>query len=228
MDRTGHAPAGRRRLSGLRKAGLTLAVLAAGGIACGGFAAACRPRWYVPAAVDMRRLEGDKDALARLVDEISAALNGGRAIDFELTDAQLNRWVAARREVWPGEDWLELGPLELPLVRFEEGAVRVAAVVRRGGWGCVVSCSARVSATHDELTARIESVAAGRLPIPRAAAAAGLFRAAFRSAARERMLSDGESLPLRNEFVWPNGKRRFRVQSMTFARGSVRVRLSPA
>lgn len=218
------SPPAKRRTVQRIAAGLLL--LAAGAGACGLLAAACRPRWYVPAAIDMRRLETDKDALARLVDEISAALNGGRSIEFEVADTQLNRWIAARHEVWPGEDWLRLGRLELPFLRFEAGAVRVAAVVRSHGWGCTVSAAVNVDTSPEEVTARLRSVAVGRLPVP-IAVVDGLFRSAFREAARDRVLPHDASLPIRNEFTWPNGKRRFRVEGLHFKRGSAIVRLAP-
>jgi hypothetical protein len=74
---------------------LTLIVLVAVGLAT------CRPEWYAPAAIDRVQLKSDKADFANLLDRIGAALNAGEAIEFEITEHQLNRWLAARGEIWP-------------------------------------------------------------------------------------------------------------------------------
>lgn len=199
----------------------------------GVLAAAWRPGWYRPAAVDHELLRADKAALFALQDQISAALNAGRPARFELRAEQVNRWLAARAELWP-EVGLDLGPLCDPLVRLGPGAVQAAATAGGGGLRAVLSLTWRVQVTPDAIVVEAAAARLGALPIP-AGWAAGLWRdlplegvAGGPLAGTARVTALGRSaVRIDNAWVWPNGRRRCRLAELRFSADVVTVQIDP-
>lgn len=209
-----------RRLYLVLSGASTVSLLAALG------AATCRPAWYRPAAVDYSRLAADKRELVGLLDEIGAALNAGRPIEVTLTEEQLNRWIAARDEVWPGLRF-ELVGLTFPQVNVLDGnRVRVAATARNGPVSVILSAIGRCELADDEIRMRIERVCSGRLPILRDPVLRPLRELVAGSDAM-RISMEGDTVRLQNAFRWRNGNRRFRVADFETVRGAVRFRLEP-
>lgn len=190
-----------------------------------GLAATCRPSWYRPAAVDHSRLWADKAALVKLQDDISAALNAGRSIRLELDAAQVNRWLAARAEMWP-DAALDLGPLSDPQVCFAHAGIRLGATARRGGFGSVVSLECSIDVTDDSVVIYCESARLGAVPIPLAWLTDRLAEP-FSSGP----LIVREDLPgaaaIANDWIWPNGKRRCRLGELSIDDGKASVLLEP-
>lgn len=185
-----------------------------------------RPAWYQPAAVDPGRLHDDKGALAALMDEIGAALNGGRNLTFELREDQVNRWIAARAEMWPGAP-AALGPLSDPQVLFLGDRIRIAATIAHGGVRTVVSLTGRIKVTPDSLFVECESARLGALPVPREWVAK--WAAQMPLVAKHLAIRPGgdRTVSLANEWVWPNGKRRCRLGELQVLNGVARVVLEP-
>lgn len=184
-----------------------------------------RPAWYQPGAVDRGRLLADKTALAQLQDDISAALNAGRTARFRLDEAQLNRWLTARGELWPelGADPEGIGQ---PVVRLADGVIQIAALARVRGAEGVVELAGRVEPAAEGIVIRCEHVHLGAVPIPRDWVLGQVSRRLARAADTKLTVADG-ALRLANEWVWPNGKRRFRVAELVVAAGAVEVALEP-
>lgn len=184
-----------------------------------------RPAWYQPAAVDRGRLHADKTALAQLQDDISAALNAGRTARIRLDEAQFNRWLTARGELWP-----ELGAdpegIEQPVVRLADGVIQIAALARVRGAEGVVELAGRVEPTAESIVVQCEHVRVGAVPIPRDWVLGQVSRRLARAANTKLTVTDG-ALRLANEWVWPNGKRRFRVAEFVVSAGAVEVALEP-
>lgn len=221
-------PRPRRRLwrTGLIVTSLTgFALLIAGGCAL-----TCRPAWFATQAVDFARLPDDKRALVSIVDGIGAGLQTAEPLTVELTADQVNRWLVARRELSP-EEWLDaklpdLDRLPSLQVSFLSGnRVRLAILAEQAGFGTVVSVVLHVEADPDELRTRIVGVRMGLLPVPRSWVLAALRSAGGEAAA----VADADgSWRAPNDFVWPNGKRRFRVDEIATSDNRVRLRLSRA
>jgi hypothetical protein len=188
--------------------------------------ATCRPDWYQPVNVDYSRLAADKRELVGLLDEIGAALNANRPIEVVLREEQINRWIAARDELWPGLQ-VELVGLAFPQVNLlENNRIRVAATARNGPVSVILSAVGRCELTDDQVRVRIERVSSGRLPILRDPVLEPLRRAIAESGG-PRVSMDGDTITISNAWRWRNGERRFRVADFETARGMVRLRLEP-
>lgn len=195
-------------------------------LACFYFALTCTPGWYAPPEIDRTRLREDKHTHLEIENSISDKLNRGESVTIELTEEQVNRWIAARDELWPGKV-PSLDPLEQPQVNFLEGGrIRVAGLVRQNLLSVVTSIVLRVSADGANLGVEWESLHAGALPAPNA-----LVRRVAESLDDTGDVSPDEiaagRVDIPNDFTWPNGKRRCRVQSIETGEGVLRVTLKP-
>lgn len=186
----------------------------------------CRPAWYAPRSIDYHLLASDKHAQIQLENRISAALNAGESVEVVLTQELLDRWIAARHELWPGEA-PSLDSLEQPVLVLEEnGVVRAAALYTRGGLRCVLSTAFRIGINERDILITPVSVRAGLLPAPLGFVERVLDDLAGKSRSRDFTL-ERRGLALRNEWTWPNGKRLFRFSDLTISAGELRVRLEP-
>lgn len=216
----------RLKVTRFRVALLALGAFALGGVA-GVAALLYRPGWYVPPALDRARFEQDSRALVNLVDRIGVALHSNRPADVRLDQQQVNRWVVARDE-WPaGVGQLELETVAEPLVLFLGGGrLRLAASARSADLSVVVSCDLRIMLDRDRVICGLDAARVGALPLPRSLVADFVGRAFSGHPELQELLRRGfTSWP--NEWVWPNGKRRFRIGACQFEQGAARLRLEP-
>ncbi len=202
---------------------LAPAVALAGGVGLG-LAATCRPTWYGPESIDRAQLHSDKQTLVSLLDGIGDALNNGRAASFQLPEAQVNRWITARAEMWP-EAAIDLGEVQRPVVLFEDGRIRVGAMVG-GEIRAVVGLSGHVDVTEDEVVLHLDGAWLGALPMPLGWLADMLAESPLISAG-VTLQDGGERIAIRNDWVWPNGKRRYRLAKLRTSEGTVEVTLEP-
>lgn len=210
---------------------LTLIVLVAVGLAT------CRPEWYAPAAIDRVQLKSDKADFANLLDRIGAALNAGEAIEFEITEDQLNRWLAARGEIWPALRFEVQGLRGIQISLLEGDAVRLAATASQGPLEVVLSvvghCRIEPSdgepsrTEPSEVVIDIQSMRAGKMPIPSGKVLAPLHEAIARSDSRTATMTD-QTIRLGNHWIWKNGHRPFRLDRLEITPGLARIRLAPA
>lgn len=203
--------------------------LTAGALA--GLAGACalmyRPGWYTPLAIDYAHLDADNRDLVNLLDRIGVALNHHRAIEFDLNVQQLNRWIVSR-EQWPeAVGHLDLGPIEDPMILFlGENRVRLAARARQSDVSVVVSVDLRLIVDGSRVVFGLDATRMGAVRVPRGLLArATRDMLATRPEAAALVRLGHSSLP--NEWVWPNGKRRFRVDVCRIDGDSAHVRLEP-
>lgn len=187
-------------------------------------AATCRPSWYEPAAVDPARLRTDKQELVELFDSIGDALNNGQAIRCELDEAQFNRWLAARDEIWPLVGFeFELEGASYPQIQLLEGnRLRFGFTSTRSPVSVVMSVTLRLELSGTDLLVHLEGVRAGALPIPRS-----LVTRALRTQEGALDLVDGATIRLPNDAIWPNGERPFRIESIEISAGRALVELAP-
>lgn len=203
---------------------MVLLLLAGGGLTLG-FALTWRPAWYRPASVDLARLRADKAALFKLQENISAALNAGRAITFELHEDQVNRWLAARAELKLLAE-VDALPLADPVVSFSPAGIRIASLVQRHGLALVLSARGQITPTGTQVVVTCDAVRLGALPVPRS-----WF---WNALADFRRTADPTNPPARpgaiilpNEWLWPNGKRPFWLHEFECSDGRVRITLRP-
>jgi hypothetical protein len=178
------------------------------------------PSWYVPRVVDYAQLPSDRNRLANVADEIGDALNAGESLRLELSEARLQRWLAARTEL-PDPYQFDTRPVEHPFVELlPTGQVRVAGLVRLGGLEVVGSATLRPVVAGERFGFEVTGAAAGNVPLPRGVVVERLR--GLLGAGR-----DAAPLSWRNDFRWPNGERWFRVAAVTVGDEAVVVELEP-
>ena len=89
-----------------------------------------------------------------------------------------------------------------------------------------MSLLCRVRVDEERLTLEYDAVRLGAVPVPRSWVAGVTARTGPPAGANVRVERDG-TLRVRNEFVWPNGRRRYRVASVAASDGVARVTLEP-
>jgi hypothetical protein len=206
---------------------LSLASLSFGGaVLAAGCAGLCRPSWYQPVSIDFSRIQADRDRFVRLGDSIGDALNAGRSVEFMLDEAELNRALVGRREIWPDAGGWELEGARDPVVGISNEGVRFGAMTEaRGGFRVVLSCMLGAEPAGEQVRLICRGVRVGALPVP-----AGAILARVTDALQDGgsdITTDGDAILLDNDWVWPNGKQRFRVEEIEFSEGKARIRLGP-
>lgn len=189
-------------------------------------AAFWRPARYRPASIDFTRLDDDKRALVNLLDRIGAELNAGRPVAFELSADQINRWIAARGEIWPDASF-PLESLDRPAVWFtRNGWVGVAAEARWGGWRAIPSVQAAIECDGAHVRLRPMRVAVGTAPVPWLWLRRVVEPLLAGGNGRVRLTADG-ALEAPCDWVWPNGKRPMRIARVEATGGWLRVEIEP-
>jgi hypothetical protein len=218
-------PPGARRRMGWRKRVLLSSASVLVLLAGFGLAVTRRPAWYHPAPIDRERLRADKAGLVGLEDEISAAVNRGQEIRFRLDEAQINRWLAARAEMWP--EWLiDLGSFQDPQVSLGEGEIRIGATAIKGGLRTVVTLTCRVDVQADRVTVEHGGLRLGAIPVPNALIS-DLVRQVSANSEGTIQADKPGTVALENDWVWPNGKRRCRLRELNVSNGIAEVVLEP-
>lgn len=197
------------------------------GLAAIALLATCRPAWYRPGSIDYTQLAADKSELFRRQDAVSAALNAGRPVEIELGQAQVNRWLAARGEIWPHLPADALAPFDAPQVEFMDGnRVRIAAEAAYRGLRGVVSVVGAVEPGTERVRIRWEQVGLGRLTIPRRWVIDAARETLVRVLEEHGTVGDA-AIELRNEWIWHQGRPRFSIRELEITSGKARIVLQP-
>ena len=221
----------------------------AAGLVCllPGMAALCltvehKPGWYRPAVLDEHGLERARSEATAAWDQISGRVVQGRPFDVVLTDRVVNEWLAALDHHRP-EVLQSLSPqLRAPAVRFLEGDVRVGAHYEANGWRAIVTVAAAPRISPDGRLCQLELTGAyvGSLPVPKALIQTSKRRNVEASKptkikemnpslfGRLDISTFRRFLPeIANRFVWPNGDRPFRIDSIMVRDGELHLRVIP-
>ncbi|MEK7757244.1 MAG: hypothetical protein AAB385_08530 [Planctomycetota bacterium] len=207
-----------------------------------------KPAWYQPVRLDEQGYQlARRDAVAT-ADSISDQLVQGKEFELILTDRSVNEWLAALPRIWPEAKRTLPDELRDPAVRFAEDRIRFAAHFDKNGWQAIVSVDlfVRVSDDGTSVTIALAGARGGSLPVPRAVIerllrplieharsngmnhdtdATSPWDAAVKSVRSVDQLFTG--VTTRNRFVWPNGKRPFRIESIRATNGELHIRLHP-
>lgn len=187
----------------------------------GSCAATCRPATYRPHAIDYARLPADKQSLADMLQSVADRLNTNQPAEIVLDQEQVNRWIAARYELWPAEQLPELPAVESPQVRFlGDGKVEVAALASSGGLRAVVTLTARVRLDENGVHLAPDSARIGALPAP-------IFWLGRSIRAGGPIQRAGSEIEFDKFGSWPNGRRPFEIVTLEISDGRARVVLKP-
>lgn len=197
----------------------------------------------MPAAATTMAVERAQAETAAVADSVSHQMVHGQAFEVALPDGRVNEWLACLPHLLPEgryplpPEWTE------PAVRFEDGRLRIGAHYRDDRWEVILNLGITAGVSEDGRTLKIAlaDVRGGSLPISRLILERGLepmLRNARRGHAHDELLGtlvgDLQSVDdlftgvnIRNRFVWPNGERPFRIDSIALESGVLRLRLEP-
>jgi hypothetical protein len=165
MTRTGKSHARRHWIRWT--AGIVAALAAL--VAIGFWAATSRPSWYQPLTVKAEEYPAIRNEVPNFGNEIGRHLKEGQPFRISLPQDEVNRWLAARGEIWPGLQDAFPKCLVDPVVSFEPGRIVLAVRYENGGVSSVLSAAVnlRMEENRGAIRVRIDSLRAGYLPIPR-------------------------------------------------------------
>jgi hypothetical protein len=189
-----------------------------------------RPAWYAPRSLTEPELRQARMEAMRILDHVGDELVARKPFDAVVSQDQLNDWLSGLDQIWP--DAARRIPHEViePLISFQTGSLRTAARLESSGWRAIVSTDSSLHLSSDKknLVVRLNSVRCGAVPVPRFVVrwcVQPYLRAETLHGFTLDQLYDG--LLLENRFVWPNGKRPFRIDELGIERGTIRFRIQP-
>jgi hypothetical protein len=201
------------------------------------------PGWYRPPrleGVELRRAQMDA---TDTFEWISARMVAGQPFDVVLRNESINEWLVAAPAAWldvPGALPPEIRGVA---VRLREGGLSLGIQYADERFEAIVSLDAGLRLTEDgrSLVIRPDGVRVGAVQVPFAliTALAGpivgpldtaeLERAGYRTpdGSIARLEDFAKGLVFDNAFVWPNGDRAFRIESLGIDEGAARIRVVP-
>lgn len=233
----------KRKSKAIRLLRIALMVVLVGGTA--GFATLWlifqhKPDWYRPPPVNERMLRDARSEVAEIVEGISHRIVRGETFELSFTDETVNQWLAALPHVWPGARRNVPPELRDLVIRFEDGRIRIASLYVKGGWRAVLTVAVEVGLSKDGRRVSLQLIEAhgGSLPVPHSVLvymlgglAIGGADTVIRSGDPPKPHKPGTAadwlsgLRVPNRFVWPNGKRPFRIDAIELTQGRIRLRL---
>lgn len=188
------------------------------------------PSYYRPPQVGPAEYQLVRDDLEAAYNDLNLAVQGSDAFDYVVEQDQLNRWIATRRQIWPGFQRYLPEKLQQPMVVFQDGRLVVSGLVPAAGFQSVLSLIFSLRAEPDHLTIRLEGCRIGAMPVPRHALGRFLDRLESSSAlphgASPQELLEGLTIP--NRFEWRSGGRLIRFEQIDLKPGRLVVRIAPA
>ncbi len=199
-----------------------------------------KPDWYRPPPVNERMLRDARTEVAEIVEGISHRIVRGETFELSFTDETVNQWLAALPHVWPGARRNVPPELRDLVIRFEDGRIRIASLYVKGGWRAVLTVAVEVGLSKNGRRVSLELIEAhgGSFPGPQSVRAYMLGGPA--TGGGDKVIRSGNpptlhkpdtaadwlsGLRVPNRFVWPNGKRPFRIDAIELTPGRIRLRL---
>lgn len=204
------------------------------------------PAWYVPVEVSVEDLPRIRSESSRWADDIGDKVVRRRSFEIELHEFTVNEFLAALPDIAPDADrYLPREVLD-PCIDLRDGEIHFGARLVQEAWQCIVTLAIAVQVTDDGryLAVALRDVRGGSLSIPQSllqrvvgplledaqkalqrGRSSNVWSEAFRDVDSVGKLYEG--VRVRNRFTWPNGNRRFRIESITVLDGVVKVVIDP-
>ena len=234
----------------IRRAGVGLLVAVLAAVIGGWLVLHHVPAWYRPLTVAPGQVQRVRDSLTGVFQNISEAMVARPRAEFEtvVTQQTVNEWLAVRGEIWPdSEQWIPPW-LRDPMIAFEPGRLILAAHFDRDGWEAIVAIHLSVAVDHGRVTARVERVSCGALPLPMSLLRAPLADLAdlvdsdrldlpgmpdeLANTVRKVQGTDigallTEGLTFDGPFIWKNGDRPYHITQLRLQRGRLILTIDP-
>ena len=134
------------------------------------FAVTSRPGWYQPATVKPEEYAAIRNEVPNFGNDIGIHLKAGQPFRITLPQEEINRWLAARGEIWPTlRDALPKCIVD-PVISFQPGRIVLAVRYDQSGLSSVLSLAVnlRMEDSRGAIHVEVGSLRAGYLPVPRA------------------------------------------------------------
>ncbi len=195
------------------------------------------PTWYHPATLNNLDLEQAQHSFTTFVDDTSHKMVKGKPFDITLDQQQLNDWLAAMPVLFPQArkeipDWLRESAVSL-----SSDMLRIGVRYDKNGWRAIINVGLQISVSLDgksiELT--LSEAHGGSIPIPQSTLKKILSGMIDQpSDESSALLGQNQSVDdlftgfnIENNFLWPNGRRAYRIESITFHTDKIKLRIAP-
>jgi hypothetical protein len=165
MTRTGKGHPRRRWIRWA--AGVCLALVGLG--ALGFLAATSQPGWYQPAMVGPEDYPVIRNEIPTFGGAIGSYLEQGQPFRIIVLDDQVNRWIAARAEIWPSLGDVVPRNFADPVVSFQPGRIVLGIRYNGSRISSVLSLAVNLEmdAARGAIHVKVNDLRAGYLPVPR-------------------------------------------------------------
>ena len=209
-----------------------LGMLMASAAAVGWLAFQHIPDWYNPPQLTAAEMPAVRASLLGVYQAFTDQLARGGEFEFKLSAGTVNKWIAARADLWPDAGEMTPPWIKEPVVAFIDDRVVIAARYERDDWRAVLSAHFEVVPEGNTLVIRMVKSAAGSLPLPFALISdavdehlADVFgkdgALPFKSGALPTRMERLESVQtlldgweMENRIYWSNGRRHFRIMEL--------------
>jgi hypothetical protein len=128
-----------------------------------------RPTWYRPVTVRPEEYATIRNELPNFGNDIGRHMEAGQPFTITIPDECLNRWLAARSEIWPGLGDALPKHIADPLISFQPGRAVLAVRYEESGLSSVLSLAVnlKIDPSRAAIHVRVDNLRAGYLPVPR-------------------------------------------------------------
>ncbi len=205
------------------------------------------PAWYRPIELDKQGIRQAQADSTRMVNWITEKMIAGEPFEIVLHQQSVAEWLAALPHSWPEVmDHMPMNGRD-PFLSFHPGVVKIGLHVSDRGVETILNVRVRVALENGskQLRIRFDEVRGGALTAPDMLMDRILQPALKRLKARDASGNTLEDTILRamnrvnnaddlrrgitvpNHFIWPNGKRRFRIIDLVMEGGKLRLLVLP-
>lgn len=154
---------------------LLFAAVAAGTVlAAFSYALMHTPRWYTPPVVAPHARQAVRNNLLSAEQAFTENLMAGGPFTYHLFAEDINRWIAARKEIYPLIDDLVPPLLEDPVVEFDNSRITVGGRYRIRDLSVVISIDITARIEQDSIVLKANAVKCGSVRMPLAFGRVGL------------------------------------------------------
>lgn len=205
------------------------------------------PDWYQPVDPTSVEARNARNELINVTDDISRQIVRAEPFELVLTDRTVNQWLTVIPQPAPADGRDGLASIRAPAVRFEPGRIRIGGEYSSAHWTTIVNVCVAIGVTKDgsQIVLRLKEVRGGLLPVPRSLIREMLLSLVQRARPTNGAAPDlpedvarvletinsadalSDGVAVANRFIWPNGKRPYRIESIRFEDGVVRISIEP-
>lgn len=200
-----------------------------------------KPSWYRPTLLDDAGKKIARRESTNFFDSIGDQMFRGEPFVLNLTQQQVNEWLSLIPYILSDVDAVDSGRITQPAIQFDNDIIQIGVHYQKGGLQTIlnVTFEVKVLPGGQEIELGITGIRGGSLPAPKSILEPLISRLMnknpdHKSTMITMLLGTMDSanelfscVQRRNRFVWPNGKRMFKFESITIRNGGIRLSIKP-